>query len=207
MKLFGEYLVEKGVVGADALAAALVEQVRRTPSVCQVVHEQRLLSTDDFLAVMARQSRDRGGFVEACRAMGHWNEAFQTRVEHAIAAVRIPLGQLLVQRGDARFEDLSRALDEFLADGETGIAVKGRLGRTSWYDAWGFLNQTFEPLMKSYDAAFSANLGAAMSALAADRALRLRLSRAGRAHVARNHSIGPWVDGFGQLLDRVRAGL
>jgi hypothetical protein len=46
-----------------------------------------------------------------------------------------------------------------------------------------------------------------MSALAADRALRLRLSRAGRAHVARNHSIGPWVDGFGQLLDRVRAGL
>jgi hypothetical protein len=118
MKLFGEYLVEKGVVGADALAAALVEQVRRTPSVCQVVHEQRLLSTDDFLAVMARQSRDRGGFVEACRAMGHWNEAFQTRVEHAIAAVRIPLGQLLVQRGAARFEDLSRALDEFLADVE-----------------------------------------------------------------------------------------
>lgn len=119
MKLFGEYLVEKGVIGPEALAEALVEQVRRTPSVCQVVHDQRLLSIADFLAVMARQSRDRGGFVEACRALGHWNEAMQARIEEAVAAVRIPLGQLLVERGAARFEDLSRALDEFLADVET----------------------------------------------------------------------------------------
>jgi len=109
--------------------------------------------------------------------------------------------------GAATIASDAPAVDEFLTDGETGIAVKGRLGRTSWYDAWGFLNQTFEPLLKSYDAAFSANLGSAMEALADDRALRLRLSRAGRAHVARNHAIAPWIDGFGQILDRVRAGL
>ncbi len=98
-------------------------------------------------------------------------------------------------------------VDEFVTDGETGIAVKGRLGKTSWYDRWGFLNQTFEPLLRAYDNAFAENLGAAMEKLAVDRDFRMSLSRAGRDHVARNHAIGPWVDGFGALLDKVRSGL
>jgi len=109
--------------------------------------------------------------------------------------------------GAATIASDAPAVDEFIADGETGIAVKGRLGRTSWYDAWGFLNQTFEPMMRSYDAEFAANLGAAMEELARDRARRLALSRAGRDHVERNHAIGPWVEGFGRVLDSVRVGL
>ncbi|MBI3505847.1 MAG: glycosyltransferase family 4 protein [Proteobacteria bacterium] len=109
--------------------------------------------------------------------------------------------------GAATIASDAPAVDEFVTDGETGIAVKGRLGRTAWYDQWGFLNQTFEPMMKSYDAAFSENLHASMDELARDRVRRLALSRAGRAHVARHHAIGPWIDGFGQILDQVRAGL
>lgn len=109
--------------------------------------------------------------------------------------------------GTATIASDAPAVDEFLTDGETGVAVKGRLGRTSWYDAFGFLNQTFEPMMKSYDAAFASGLVSAMDAMAGDSALRLRISRAGRDHVARHHAIGPWVDGVGQILDSVRAGL
>jgi glycosyltransferase involved in cell wall biosynthesis len=109
--------------------------------------------------------------------------------------------------GAATIASDAPAVDEFLADGETGLAVRGRLGRTSWYDAHGFLNQTFEPMMKSYDADFARALADAMESLAADPARRLRLSRAGRAHVAANHAIGPWLDGFGRVLDSVRASL
>ena len=106
--------------------------------------------------------------------------------------------------GAATIASDAPAVDEFLTDGETGIAVKGRLGRTAWYDAFGFLNQTFEPMMKSYDAAFASGLVSAMEAMAGDRAMRLRISRAGRDHVARHHAIGPWVDGVGRIFDSVR---
>lgn len=109
--------------------------------------------------------------------------------------------------GAATIASDAPAVDEFLADGETGLAVRGRLGRTSWYDAHGFLNQTFEPMLKSYDTAFAASLAEAMDSLAGGPARRLRLSRAGRAHVATNHAIGPWVEGFGRVLDSVRAAL
>ena len=98
-------------------------------------------------------------------------------------------------------------VDEFLHDGETGIATKGRLGKLSWYDEYGFLRQTFEPLKKSFDADFAANLLAAMESLARDTARRRALSRAGYAHVRANHAMGPWVDGFGRMLDDVREGL
>ncbi len=94
-------------------------------------------------------------------------------------------------------------IDEFLQDGETGFAVKGRLGKTSWYDQWGFLNQTFEPLLREYDGVFTANLGAMMERLATNPVLRKRISRAGRAHVLGNHTLSAWVEGFGQLLDEV----
>ncbi|MBI1244300.1 MAG: glycosyltransferase [Alphaproteobacteria bacterium] len=109
--------------------------------------------------------------------------------------------------GAATISSDAPGISEFLTDGETGLVAAGRLGRTSWYDQWGFLNQTFEPLLRSYDSAFTEMLFNAMERLAVDRDLRARLSRAGKAHVARNHALGQWVEGFGELLDKVRGAL
>lgn len=98
-------------------------------------------------------------------------------------------------------------VDEFVRDGETGIATKGRLGKLSWYDERGFLRQTFEPLKKNFDAAFAANLLAAMELLASDPSRRNAMSRKAFAHVRENHAMGPWTGGFGRMLDEVREGL
>jgi hypothetical protein len=98
------------------------------------------------------------------------------------------------------------AVDEFVTPGETGLAVEGR-GKLSWYDEHGFLRQTFEPLKKSFDAEFAARLEATMDRVAGDPAYRLGLGRAAYAHVRKNHAMGPWVGGFGRMLDDVREGL
>jgi glycosyltransferase involved in cell wall biosynthesis len=97
--------------------------------------------------------------------------------------------------------------DEFLKDGETGVAVKGRLGKLSYYDERGYLRQTFEPLFRGIDQEFVDGLYRTMKLMAEDKDTRLRLGRAGYAHVRANHPMAPWLDGFGNLIDEVRDGL
>lgn len=108
--------------------------------------------------------------------------------------------------GAATIASDAPAVDEFLTDGATGIAVPGRR-KLSWYDEHGFLRQTFEPLKKEFDAEFAARLEAAMDRVAGDTPFRRDLGRAAYAHVRKNHAMGPWVGGFGAMLDEVRGGL
>ncbi|MFM7347700.1 MAG: glycosyltransferase family 4 protein [Tagaea sp.] len=98
------------------------------------------------------------------------------------------------------------AVDEFVTHGETGLAVEGRR-KLSWYDEHGFLRQTFEPLKKEFDAEFAARLESAMDRVAGDAQLRHRLGTAAYDHVRKNHAMGPWLDGFGRMLDEVHEGL
>jgi hypothetical protein len=109
--------------------------------------------------------------------------------------------------GTALIASDAPGVDEFATDGETAIAVKGRLGKLSWYDEHGLLRQTFEPLMKSLDVEFVERLESAMDEIAGNPAKRLAMGRAAYAHARANHAMAPWTDGFGRLLDDVRSGL
>jgi glycosyltransferase involved in cell wall biosynthesis len=97
--------------------------------------------------------------------------------------------------------------DEFVRDGETGVAVPGRRGKTSWYDDRGYLHQTFDPLFREIDHSFVESLYRAMRRMVVDRDFRLALGARAFEHVRRNHAFEPWFDGFGRLLGEVRAGL
>lgn len=108
--------------------------------------------------------------------------------------------------GTALIASDAPAVDEFVTQGETGLMVEGRR-KLSWYDEHGFLRQTFEPLKKEFDAEFAARLQAAMDRVAGDARLRRGLGAAAYAHVRKNHAMGPWLDGFGRMLDEVRGGL
>jgi hypothetical protein len=46
-----------------------------------------------------------------------------------------------------------------------------------------------------------------MDRIAGDPPLRLRLGRAAYAQARKNHAMGPWLGGFGAMLDEVREGL
>ena len=59
MKLFGEFLIEKNVIGNETLAKALVMQIKSLPSIPEVVLESNLLTVDQLLSVLRLQQGKR----------------------------------------------------------------------------------------------------------------------------------------------------
>ncbi|MFM8315657.1 MAG: hypothetical protein ACKOA8_15355 [Deltaproteobacteria bacterium] len=115
MKLFGQYLVEKGIVDESELVSALIQQIRQIPTVAEIVHEERLLTPSQILSVLAMQTRLEIDFVKACQNLGLWTPALEKKIADVSAEKRIPLGQILVTSGKVSFQKIVNALDEYLA--------------------------------------------------------------------------------------------
>lgn len=115
MKLFGEYLIDKGIISKGDLVKALIIQLESTPSVTEAVYKNGLRNTDEFFEIFQIQFKKKTGFIEAARELGLWDDKVQSSVEKYIASTRIPLGEILVQTGLAEIETISHALDDFLA--------------------------------------------------------------------------------------------
>lgn len=116
MKLFGEYLVEKGMVAKDALADALVEQVSRMPTYTEMAWKAKALTPDSLLALLKVQAENKSGFVEAARQLGLWSPELETLLANGARSSRVPIGEILVDRGLLTQDSLAHALDEFLSE-------------------------------------------------------------------------------------------
>jgi HPt (histidine-containing phosphotransfer) domain-containing protein len=120
MKLFGQYLVDKGVISKSDLVRALIIQLENTPSVTSVILENDLLTTDQLYQIFQLQADHKSGFIEAARELGCWGTKIQEQVEKILSSKRKPIGEILVKLGATEISNISKALDEFL--GELGSA-------------------------------------------------------------------------------------
>lgn len=114
MKLFGEFLLEKGLVDEEGIVGSLMEQVRRMPSYVELAWRLKLLGNSDVLRLLKAQATGRGGFFETLKELGLFTPAFQEALVAELGTVRVPLGQILVERGLISQEALTHALDEYL---------------------------------------------------------------------------------------------
>lgn len=119
MKLFGEFLIEKGLINKEQLAEALVEQIRTMPSYVELVWRKKLIEVDNLFRVLKIQSEQGVGFREAMTALGLWNEELDRVLQSEVRAARIPLGQILVQQQQLDLGAVTKALDDFLGKVET----------------------------------------------------------------------------------------
>jgi len=117
---------------------------------------------------------------------------------HALSVLRAMYCGLPVVVSDAPGND------EYVRDGETGLVVEGRRGKTAWYDEIGFLHQTFEPVFGKSLGTVAANLFRVMEQLMQDPERGRRIGRAARAYALRHHRIEDWRAGFVHLLDGIR---
>lgn len=117
-RFFGEYLVQKGVIRPESLVSALIEQMAKLPLVSQIVYENSWLPADKMIQVFHLQQEKGEDFVTACRTLGVWDDKIASRVDEFLKKERIPVGQILVQRGDLDIKTLTRSLDDFLAQAE-----------------------------------------------------------------------------------------
>ncbi len=116
MKLFGEYLVEKKIVTASQLVAALIKQNAMLPSVAEVAFEKKIISPEQILSIFKIQHASKTGFIEAARELNIWNNEFHQDVEKHISSLRMPLGQILIEMTSIPLESITHALDDFLAE-------------------------------------------------------------------------------------------
>lgn len=126
MKLFGEYLIEKGLIDAESLVDALIEQVRSLPTTVEIVRAQKLMSAANIVKAFKIESETGGSFVAAAKALGAWTPEVETVVNREVKLRRMPLGQILVRRGILSVEKMAAALDDFLGDLPVDARKSGR---------------------------------------------------------------------------------
>lgn len=131
MKLFGEYLIDKGLIDADALVDALIEQLRSLPTTVEVVRAQKLIGAEDIVKAFKIESETGQSFVAAARSLGIWTSAVESVVSREIKLRRMPLGQILVRRGVLSVEKMAAALDDYLGDLPPDARKTGRAPATA----------------------------------------------------------------------------
>lgn len=121
--LFGEFLVQKGLMSAPVVLGMLIEQIRNQPSVAEIIFTEKLLTEMQQLEVLRVQSRTGWDYQQACVDRGYWSDTIATVVIQKSAQARTPIGQLIVKSGLMPFGELTRALDEFVGSCETDGAT------------------------------------------------------------------------------------
>lgn len=115
-KCFGEYLVSTGVISQSNLLEALIEQLRSTPSIAEVVHTHHLLAPAQLVAVLSLQSREGLDFRSATEKLGCWGEDLWNRIHTETQKSRRPLGEILIANQNIDLKTLASSLDSFLVE-------------------------------------------------------------------------------------------
>lgn len=114
-KLFGDFLVEKGLITSDILLQVLVDQMRNIPSIVEVVFEGALLPKDVQLEILRLQTLHQWSYQQACSHLGFWSDELVANISALTEKSRTPLGQLVLSKTNMKFTELTKALDEYLS--------------------------------------------------------------------------------------------
>lgn len=123
-KYFGEFLVEKGIISEDNLVDALVEQIANTPPLCQMILQNKILSSHKVFEAFRFQQDNQVEFMQACKSIGAWTQEVQDRVFTSLDDIRKPLGHILVSKGLIDLKKLTNMLDEFLSQASVVNVIK-----------------------------------------------------------------------------------
>lgn len=125
--LFGEFLIQKGLLDAPTVLGLLVEQIKGQPSVAEIVFSNGLLNEAQQLQVLRTQSRTGWDYQQACVDLKFWNDTLASIIMEKSSKGRMPIGQMIVTKGLVGFADLTRILDEFVgmceSDGAPAVPV------------------------------------------------------------------------------------
>ncbi len=132
VKYFGEFLVQKGVIKSEDLVLSLIEQISKQPPLCQIVFDLKLITSEKMMDVFRRQQDQKSDFITSCQDLGYWNDEIEKKVQSSLSDVRMPLGQILVNRGSLDLKTLTHMLDEFLSQAEVQESSPDSLPRASF---------------------------------------------------------------------------
>lgn len=116
MRLFGQFLIDEGLISKEDFVAGMIIQAEALPSLPFAIHELKLFDLDVQVSIFAYQANHFKEYRAACVEMGIWDEA---NVEHPLGRFFLsrlkPLGKILVEQGLLTLEQLSSALEKYVA--------------------------------------------------------------------------------------------
>ncbi len=114
-KLFGQYLVEKSLVTESDVLAAVIEQIGSTRSQAEILYQTKMISEADLLKALVFQSSRKVDFKSACSKLGLWSSGIENELIQKQNSVKKPIGQILLDQGKIKSEDLNKALQDYFS--------------------------------------------------------------------------------------------
>lgn len=112
-KLFGEYLLESGLITEGQLLDAVFEQIKDLPTWAEVIRSRGWMSESDLLRIFATQAKCNLDFRVAAKQCDLWNDELDQKVEAELQKIRSPIGHILIRKGLISLDRLSSALTNF----------------------------------------------------------------------------------------------
>lgn len=115
MKSFFDYLLEKGVLTADAFVKATLEQAKSSPTLAQISYDGKIFSADEIIKIFRVQRNSNLDFIGAARHLGLLHPEKRKLLNTVVQSYQVPLSSILIKRNYIDIKALVSALDEFLS--------------------------------------------------------------------------------------------
>jgi hypothetical protein len=113
--LFGEFIVERGLLPKEQVLEALIYQIASRSSVAEIVYDNALLGIDEQLKILAYQHYSGADYKSSGETLGFWTHEIecQTSILEAKKGP-LPLGEVLVRLGFFNVNQMTLALQDFV---------------------------------------------------------------------------------------------
>jgi len=115
MKLFGQFLIDKGMISKEDFVLAMIAQAETLPSLPLAIHDLKIFDIDQQVAIFTYQACHFKEYRAACVEMGVWDEA---AIEYPLGRFFLsrvrPLGEILVEQGKITIDQLSYLLEQYV---------------------------------------------------------------------------------------------
>lgn len=113
---FGNFLISKKIINENTLVSVLIEQLKNSQSIFEILFEKNLITPQDSLKILEEQQANQSTYKSAALKLNLWKSEFDTIVEDHLTSSRPPLGKILIEKGILDLKKLTTLLDEFFSE-------------------------------------------------------------------------------------------
>ena len=114
-KLFGAFLIEQKLVPSDLVLDALIQQLRSTPSVAEIVYDNNIMPKRQLLDIIIKQQLSGDQFSVCAKELGLWNDEIAQSVAVVTRKRRRPLGEIILEMGGLTIDSFNTAVDSYIS--------------------------------------------------------------------------------------------
>lgn len=113
--LFGEFILEKGLLPKEQVLEALVYQIATRSSLAEIIYDHGLLGTDEQLQILSYQQYSGSDYKSSAETLGFWSLDLESKIlTFQSKKGNPPLGEVLVKLGFFDMKTMTAALGEFV---------------------------------------------------------------------------------------------